>query len=127
MGKIFPFQGWGQIGDLSTVRVRVATRSVVPRFQGESPPDEPPLPVEQAEEFFGSFTEFEKILIKKPETLTNKGINDAVKVAQDKGFVHTSHGRFSPGQQVPAEAQVATDLDQQILEQQEKLIQLREA
>jgi hypothetical protein len=103
------------------------TRSAVPRFQGESPPDEPPLTAEQAEEFFGSFTEFEKTLIKKPETLTIKGINDAVKVAQDKGLVHTSHGHFSPGQQVPAEAQVATDLDQQILERQEKLIQIREA
>ncbi|WP_037990790.1 hypothetical protein [Synechococcus sp. CC9616] len=54
-------------------------------------------------------------------------IGEAVKVAQDKGFVYTSQGRFSPGQQVPAEAQVATDLDQQILEQQEQLIQLREA
>ena len=37
------------------------------------------------------------------------------------------HGRVPSGGIVPAEAQVATDLDQQILEQQEKLIELREA
>ena len=82
--------------------------------------EEAAKPVEQ------SFTEkYTQAVEEKRNRSTS--IGEALKVAQDKGFVYTSHGRFKPDEQIPAEAQVASDLDQQILDQQEKLIQLREA